>query len=128
MRPASRRWRREPLHAAAPPVSSAESVPAEHWWARDRRTLAGRLLASVADLPLSIVLPNGEEVGGSTRPPIARLRVADHATLLGLLGPDSELCFGDAYADGRIVVEGDSGSCSTPSSGARSMDWVARAG
>ena len=113
---------------AAPPVSSAETVPAEHWWAPIERTLAGRLLASVADLPLSIVLPNGQEVGGSTRPPIARLRVADHATLLGLLGPDSELCFGDAYADGRLVVEGDLLELLVAAIRAPGDGWAARAG
>ena len=117
-----------PAAPAAPPVSGAETVPAEHWWAPIERTLAGRLLASVADLPLSIVLPNGQEVGGSTRPPIARLRVADHAPLLGLLGPDSELCFGDAYADGRLVVEGDLLELLVAAIRSPGDGWAARAG
>jgi len=118
-----------PAAPAAPPVSSAETVPAAPWWAPIERTLAGHLLASVADVPLSIVLPNGDEVGGgATRPPIARLRVADHGTLLGLLGPDSELNFGDAYADGRLVIEGDLLGLLVAAIRAPGHGWVARAG
>jgi cyclopropane-fatty-acyl-phospholipid synthase len=35
------------------------------------------------------------------------MRVADAGTLVALLGPSAELRFGDAYADGRIAIEGD---------------------
>src|SRR5262249_22531485 len=76
------------------------------WSAAAPRTVARALLACIPAVPLAIVLPSGEEVGNGGSP-IARLRFADMRTLLGLLGPRSDLHFGDAYADGRIVVEGD---------------------
>jgi cyclopropane-fatty-acyl-phospholipid synthase len=53
------------------------------------------------------VLPSGQEVRHGGAPPVVRMRVADAGTLLALLGPSAELHFGDAYADGRIEIEGD---------------------
>jgi cyclopropane-fatty-acyl-phospholipid synthase len=76
------------------------------WSVAVARAVARSLLAAVPGAPLALVLPSGEEVGNGGSP-IARLRIADMRTLLGLLGPGSDLHFGDAYADGRIVVEGD---------------------
>jgi cyclopropane-fatty-acyl-phospholipid synthase len=114
--------------SSPPRLPSAEAGPVETWWAPIERALARRLLAWVAHVPLGIVLPNGDEVQSAARPPIARIRIADHGTLLGLLGPESELHFADAYADGRLVIEGDLQEllvavCRAPEDG-----WVAQAG
>jgi cyclopropane-fatty-acyl-phospholipid synthase len=48
--------------------------------------------------------------------------------LLGLLGPSAELCFGDAYADGRIAVEGDLLALVESAFRAPGDGWAARAG
>jgi cyclopropane-fatty-acyl-phospholipid synthase len=64
-----------------------------------------RLTARVGHAPLRYAL------GRSTLalpavPPVATLRFHDRSTLLGLL-VDPEVHFGDAYAEGRIEIEGD---------------------
>lgn len=71
--------------------------------------LLERLFAFLGNPPIEIALWTGERV----RPPTAaagellgRVRIADRAALLGLLA-DPGLRFGDAYAEGRIEVEGD---------------------
>src|SRR5262249_4740372 len=71
------------------------------WSAAAARAVARAVLAAVSGAPLAIVLPSGEEDAS------ARSRFADLGALLGFLGPASDLHFGDAYADGRIAVEGD---------------------
>ncbi len=77
------------------------------WWAPLERALGERLLAWSGSPPLTLVLPSGQEVRHGATPPVARLRIADGGTLLALFGPSGELQFGDAYADGRIEVDGD---------------------
>jgi cyclopropane-fatty-acyl-phospholipid synthase len=126
---------RSPAEERMVPGSTARAVPAAAetaaawtWWAPLERAIARQLLAWVGDLPIAIVLPGGEEVRSSSQQPIARIRVADTGTLLGLLGPDAELHFGDAYADGRLEVEGDLrellvAACRAPDDG-----WMTQAG
>jgi len=68
--------------------------------------LARKILRAIGDPPIRLVLPDGTEVTASDGPPVAWLRVDDRSTLLRLVvNPD--LNFGDAYAAGRIKVEGD---------------------
>lgn len=70
--------------------------------------LVGRQLATaLGDAPVSLVLPRGEEIGASARPPVAKVIFRDEGALFGLIGPWRELRFGEAYADGRIEIEGD---------------------
>jgi len=76
------------------------------WSALPARALGRVLLASIPAVPVGMVLPGGDEIGAE-RSPVARLRIADLRTLLGLLGPSSDLSFADAYADGRIEIDGD---------------------
>jgi cyclopropane-fatty-acyl-phospholipid synthase len=76
-------------------------------WRGAERAIGARLLAQARSLPLAMVLPSGQEVRQGAGPPVACIRVLDTATLLGLLAPSAELHFGDAYADGRIEIEGD---------------------
>jgi len=113
---------------APPAAAHAETAAAWSWWAPLERAIARRLLAWVGEVPMAIVLPSGEEVRNGSQPPLARIRVADAGTLLGLVGPDAELHFGDAYADGRIDVEGDLlellvAACRAPGDG-----WMTQAG
>ena len=112
----------------AAPARTSLSAAAGSWWRPVERMIADRLLAWSGHPALSLVLPSGEEVRGSAEPPIARLHIADTGTLLALLGPESELRFGDAYADGRIVVEGDLVALLTAVSRAPGDGWVAGAG
>jgi cyclopropane-fatty-acyl-phospholipid synthase len=79
----------------------------EAWWVPLERAVGERLLAWAGFPPLALVLPSGQEVRHGGAPPVVRMRVADAGTLLALLGPSAELHFGDAYADGRIEIEGD---------------------
>jgi cyclopropane-fatty-acyl-phospholipid synthase len=62
---------------------------------------------STGDLPIRLIL--GKHEGAllpSGTKPIATLSISDRRTLMELLF-DPEITFGDGYADGRIVVEGD---------------------
>ena len=65
-----------------------------------------RLLARLGEPPLEFVLWTGERVSTGATEPVARLSIAKRATLLGIL-VDPQVCFGDAYSDGRITIEGD---------------------
>jgi len=71
------------------------------------RTVARRLLASVPGAPFALRLPDGETIAHPGVRPRATLVFRDTAALLGLVGPDAELHFGDRYAEGRIDVEGE---------------------
>ncbi|MCW5893256.1 MAG: class I SAM-dependent methyltransferase [bacterium] len=69
--------------------------------------VARRLLHGLGDPPIALVLPGGLTIQTAPSPPVARLVFHDLAMLLGVVAPDGDLHFGDAYADGRIEVEGD---------------------
>jgi cyclopropane-fatty-acyl-phospholipid synthase len=63
------------------------------------------VLGLVGNPPVEFVLWTGERV--TTHPaPVSAVRVADRATLLGL-ARDPHIRFGDAYSEGKIIVEGD---------------------
>ncbi|HMA00675.1 MAG TPA: cyclopropane-fatty-acyl-phospholipid synthase family protein [Steroidobacteraceae bacterium] len=69
--------------------------------------LLRRLLSSVGDPPIEFHLAwSGERVAPVAVPATERVRIADRATLLGLLR-DAQLRFGDAYSTGKIEIEGD---------------------
>jgi len=72
-----------------------------------QRAIGRRLRGAVGDAPISFVLPSGEELRGSTQASVARIVFRDLRALLGAIGTSGDLGFGDAYADGRIEVEGD---------------------
>src|SRR5262245_29959448 len=100
---------------------------ARTWRVAVERAIAYQLLARVGVAPVAMVLPCGEEVRRHTGPPVARIRVADTGTLLALLGPTPELHFGDAYADGRIEVDGDLLALLCSVFAAPEGGWLARA-
>ncbi|HUY84217.1 MAG TPA: cyclopropane-fatty-acyl-phospholipid synthase family protein [Steroidobacteraceae bacterium] len=69
--------------------------------------LLRRLLAAIGDPPLDFALDwTGERIEARSGAVVATVRIADRATLLGLLA-DPQLRFGDAYSDGRIEIDGD---------------------
>ncbi len=74
-------------------------------WNLERR-LAHRLLRWLGDPPLCLVLWNGEEITESATTPVARVVFRDRVTFWKVLF-NPHLCFGDAYSDGRLEVEGD---------------------
>jgi cyclopropane-fatty-acyl-phospholipid synthase len=67
--------------------------------------LLRRLSARVGRAALRYTL-GGAVIDGSPAPAVATLRFRDRRALLGLLH-DPAVAFGDAFADGRIEVEGD---------------------
>jgi cyclopropane-fatty-acyl-phospholipid synthase len=87
-------------HPASSP-SLADTSGAEGFDGWLLRQLADR----VGSAKLRYVM-NGASVDASPDPPVATLRFRDRRAVLGLL-LDPEVHFGDAYAGGRIEVEGD---------------------
>jgi cyclopropane-fatty-acyl-phospholipid synthase len=69
--------------------------------------VARRLLQGLGDPPITLSLPGGIDVHTGPTPAVARIVFHDLATLLSVVAPDGDLHFGDAYADGRLEVEGD---------------------
>jgi cyclopropane-fatty-acyl-phospholipid synthase len=93
-----------PSHAAPP--ATGRISPSRGARAAVETAVGRRLLAQVPDAPFALELPSGVVVQAGTRPR-ARVVFRDFGALLGLLGPDGDLHFGDAYAAGRIEIEGD---------------------
>jgi len=69
------------------------------------RWLLSLLHKALGDAPVRLVLWDGTEHRSPARP-VATLRVRDRKTLVGML-LDPDLNVGDAYASGRLEVEGD---------------------
>jgi cyclopropane-fatty-acyl-phospholipid synthase len=68
--------------------------------------LLRRLLNSVGEPPIEFLLGwTGERIAAPGLP-VAQVRIADRATLIGLLS-DPQVRFGDAYTRGKIEVHGD---------------------
>ncbi|MDE2261188.1 MAG: class I SAM-dependent methyltransferase, partial [Gammaproteobacteria bacterium] len=74
------------------------------------RSVEGRLLARLLEYlgnpPLEFTLWTGERIASAVAPPVAGVRVASRATLLGMLA-DVQMRFPDAYSEGRLDIEGD---------------------
>jgi cyclopropane-fatty-acyl-phospholipid synthase len=68
--------------------------------------LLRRLLSFLGNPPFEFVLWNGERVLSRNGKVTARVKLADRATLYGLLR-DAQVYFGDAYSKGTIEIEGD---------------------
>ena len=89
-----------PLDARGPgPQTGAGRVRGLDRW------LARRLLRAIGNPPIDFVLWNGDEVRGGG-PAVARLLIHDRPTLWKLLLRPT-MHFGDAYAAGRLEVQGD---------------------
>jgi cyclopropane-fatty-acyl-phospholipid synthase len=69
--------------------------------------LLRRLLLSLGDPPIEFHLAwSGERIAPVAVAATERVRIADRATLRGLL-TDTQIRFGDAYSTGQIEIEGD---------------------
>jgi cyclopropane-fatty-acyl-phospholipid synthase len=69
--------------------------------------LLRRLLSSLGDPPIEFHLAwSGERIAPVAVLATERVRIADRATLRGLL-TDTQIRFGDAYSTGQIEIEGD---------------------
>jgi cyclopropane-fatty-acyl-phospholipid synthase len=77
---------------------------------RTRSSLAGRLLrrllSELGDPPVEFALWSGERIAPASTTPAIKIRIHDRSTLLRVLR-DPQVQFGDAYAAGRVEVEGD---------------------
>lgn len=93
--------RQEPDSAPAP-----VSPPGGGWVSAAERWLLERLLRRLGNPAIRIVLWDGQELATTDASPAATVRIRDRSALLGLLA-NPALGFGDAYSQGRIVVEGD---------------------
>jgi cyclopropane-fatty-acyl-phospholipid synthase len=75
-----------------------------------RASIAGKLLQvllrALGEPPIEFVLWTGESVVACAAPAVARVRIRDRRTLLGILR-DPLVRFGDAYSSGQIEIEGD---------------------
>lgn len=79
---------------------------AEHGFLSIDKWLLQQLLKSLGPAPIRLILKNGKEMSHGVVSPVATVLIRDHKTLAKLM-IDPEIAFGDAYAEGRIEVEGD---------------------
>lgn len=88
---------RGPQSSPSVPPSAKESVEGK---------LLKRLLSVVGNPPIEFVLWTGERILNTTQEIVARVHIVDRATLLRLV-KDPHIAFGDAYSEGRILIDGD---------------------
>jgi cyclopropane-fatty-acyl-phospholipid synthase len=90
------------------------------------RSLLKAVRRALGTAPLTVALPHLENRPSTTSSPIGTIRIADRATLAGLV-MNPEVVFGDAYSDGRIEVDGDLvrviESINQSSRGVRNWSW-----
>ena len=86
--------------------STGESFATGDRFSHIDRWLLQRIHDSVGRPPIRLLLGNGVEVLPVAASPVSTIRIRDRRTLLNLV-LDPELGFGDAYSEGRIIVEGD---------------------
>jgi cyclopropane-fatty-acyl-phospholipid synthase len=75
------------------------SPPAGRW-------LMQQIFKAIGPAPLRFLFKDGQEMCPPSVSPVATIVVRDRRTLAQLI-VDPEIAFGDAFADGRIEVEGD---------------------
>jgi cyclopropane-fatty-acyl-phospholipid synthase len=89
-----------------PPAAAAGPDRDGGWFSRLEQWLMQRLLAALGDPPLTVQLSGAWRVPGCGEGHRLRVRLSDRATLWKLLW-DPLYQFGEAYADGRLEVDGD---------------------
>jgi len=68
--------------------------------------LLEQMLRRIGNPAIRVVLWDGQQIATSDAPPVAVVRIHDRRTLLGLV-VNPTIGFGEAYAEGKIEVEGD---------------------
>ncbi len=74
------------------------------------KLLLARMMESLGDPPLRLVLWDGQEIACADRAPIARVVIRDRGAMLKLIA-NPELGFGEMYTADRIDVRGDLVEC-----------------
>ena len=88
----------EPRRALGKKVYSAEKL------------LLARMMESLGNPPLDLVLWDGQEIATPAKPPLARVLIRDRGALLKLIA-NPELGFGEMYTAERIEVQGNLVDC-----------------
>ena len=97
-RPESAAREIEPRFALASKVFSAEKL------------LLARMMNSLGNPPLDLVLWDGQEITSTGKPAVARVLIRDRGALLKLIA-NPELGFGEMYTAERVEVQGDLANC-----------------
>ncbi|MGP1684666.1 MAG: class I SAM-dependent methyltransferase, partial [Giesbergeria sp.] len=74
------------------------------------KLLLARMMESLGNPPLDLVLWDGQEIVSQGNPPLARVLIRDRGTLLKLIA-NPELAFGEMYTAERIEVQGNLVDC-----------------
>lgn len=87
-----------------PPAGERRRSPGNVFFALEKLLLA-KMLRSIGDPPVQIVLWNGQEITNHEGNAVARVIIRDRGALLKLIA-DPELYFGELYSAERIEVQG----------------------
>ncbi len=74
------------------------------------KLLLARMMESLGNPPLDLVLWDGQEIASPAKPPLARVLIRDRGALLKLIA-NPELGFGEMYTAERIEVQGNLVDC-----------------
>ncbi len=74
------------------------------------KLLLARMMESMGNPPLDLVLWDGQAIAGTNSPPIAQVLICDRGALLKLIA-NPELGFGEMYVAERIEVQGNLVDC-----------------
>ena len=75
-----------------------------------KKLLLARMMESLGNPPLDLVLWDGQEIASPGKPPLARVLIRDRGALLKLIA-NPELAFGEMYTAERIQVQGNLVDC-----------------
>jgi cyclopropane-fatty-acyl-phospholipid synthase len=89
-----------------PEVAVRNNIPLKRGFPLVERWLLRQIFKAIGPAPLRLAFKDGEEMSPPNVSPRATVVIRDRRTLAELM-IDPEMAFGDAYADGRIEVEGD---------------------
>jgi len=74
------------------------------------KLLLARMMNSLGNPPLDLVLWDGQEIASTGKPAVARVLIRDRGALLKLIA-NPELGFGEMYTAERVEVQGDLANC-----------------
>ena len=74
------------------------------------KLLLARMMESLGNPPLDLVLWDGQEIASRAKPPLARVLIRDRGALLKLIA-NPELGFGEMYTADRVDVQGNLVDC-----------------
>ncbi len=94
--------------SAAPAIESRRPLGNKVFSAE--KLLLARMMESLGNPPLDLVLWDGQAIASLGKPPLARVLIRDRGALLKLIA-NPELGFGEMYTAERIEVQGDLVDC-----------------